>query len=761
MPTDIFNLGEQFFVIRSDDLQSVKTRLYGWCLAANGDVITNAADLAEREAEGRKEGKDVPAEGAYVFIKRTAGTIVITQDFLGSYGLYLFREGDFWALSNSFIYLVDALKKSHRLTFNKEFADQLLALSLCSLAYAETLVNEISCLDRAVVVTANVTSGNIEISLRDYGENSVAPDSAEGMELLDAWYAKWTETIRNIKRQNGKISVDLSGGFDSREIFSLFLGSGIDLNEVCVRSNPGNVHTYAEDYEIASVIANRFRFKLNRLWNGNCETFQPALKDIINIPFYTKLGFHKSMNWPLAVPCNGFRYHFPGNGGECIRGYWSQKFAEGRDALIRSFAWRANAYSVDGAEMAKSIRTVLTRAFEGIARKFQKLGHTDRAENVFTDLYRETRCRAHFGAWNVEAFFSGTLMLTPLMDPELHRLKLCTEKCADRDLLMALILDRYNKVLLDFKYEGQRSFAPETLEYARALNDAFPPKLPAPSATYAAETAEETKMPKLSACIAFPRNVPAQQTKPITRAVAREIMKAAFFSAETKGVFESLYSPDTYIKQAECFKDVFRPDANTYSAFAVCRILNDCRISADATGASVGDTVLRLAKHEPHGAEPVDPAANPTNYITARIDIKNAGTPANDVEISGLPSGTTATTPGWYSKNGRGHVIESAAGTLNLALRCVGNGTLEIVLRGRAVRNQADERIPIVIDFSSLKLDGNDVFTGVQSVWHDFPYIVRRNVKNGQTLALIVTWTRHVPRKAEIDALTLVRLENA
>ena len=55
MATDSFDLDKEFFIIRSDDLQSVGTKLYGWCLTADNVVVTDAADLAANEAEGRKE----------------------------------------------------------------------------------------------------------------------------------------------------------------------------------------------------------------------------------------------------------------------------------------------------------------------------------------------------------------------------------------------------------------------------------------------------------------------------------------------------------------------------------------------------------------------------------------------------------------------------------------------------------------------------------------------------------------------------------
>ena len=55
------------------------------------------------ESETDVDGEAIGGEGAYVYVKRDRDRITIQQDFMGSWGLYLFRVGDYFALSNSFI----------------------------------------------------------------------------------------------------------------------------------------------------------------------------------------------------------------------------------------------------------------------------------------------------------------------------------------------------------------------------------------------------------------------------------------------------------------------------------------------------------------------------------------------------------------------------------------------------------------------------------------------------------------------------------
>ena len=83
------------------------------------------------------------AEGECYYVKVDDTEIKLLQDFNGSYGLYLYKSNDYFAISNSFLKLVEYLKDKHPISFNKDYADAFLFTGLCSFAYGETLVNEI------------------------------------------------------------------------------------------------------------------------------------------------------------------------------------------------------------------------------------------------------------------------------------------------------------------------------------------------------------------------------------------------------------------------------------------------------------------------------------------------------------------------------------------------------------------------------------------------------------------------------------------
>ena len=89
------------------------------------------------------------------------------------------------------------MKKSHTITFNRQYADHFLVAGLSAQSYSETLINEISCLDRSAVIEIDLKDRTLKTRLINYMENSIDLDSVEGMQLLDSWFFKWTNLIRN------------------------------------------------------------------------------------------------------------------------------------------------------------------------------------------------------------------------------------------------------------------------------------------------------------------------------------------------------------------------------------------------------------------------------------------------------------------------------------------------------------------------------------------------------------------------------------
>ena len=228
------NVNENFFVIDSENLAEIGKEIYGFCIYDDGSI----------QIDGDLNPSKLTRLGSYVYIDVDTDEIAVYQDFNGSYGLYLYQDEDYFALSNSFIKLVEYLKETeHIISLNEDYANAFLFAELVSIAYEETMVNEIKSLPRNYEIHINKSDKQINFKEIDFKENSVELDSQEGMELLDKWFYKWVNIIRYVKSISNNISLDLTGGFDSRVISTIWINANINLDEVRINSYHDDKHT--------------------------------------------------------------------------------------------------------------------------------------------------------------------------------------------------------------------------------------------------------------------------------------------------------------------------------------------------------------------------------------------------------------------------------------------------------------------------------------------------------------------------------------
>ena len=667
-----------------------------------------------------------------MYVERKGNQITVRQDFIGCWGLYLFREGDYWALSNSFLVLLDFVKSSHRITFNKEYADHTLSSGLCLNSLYETMVNEIRCLDRASVVRIDVGRRTISQSLIDYREFTVDPASEEGIQILDRWYEKWTGLIRGLKTQTNNIQMDLSGGYDTRMVFNLFLGSGINLNEISINSNTDQLHVHAEDYEIAGRMAEDYGFQLNRKGILDSESIPFTARDILNLSLNVKLGFHTQMYWTYGK-LKRYRFYFGGSGGERLRDLSHSLAAwKTEDTFIES--QRKSAFSF-GQDIADSTEAVLLRSFDGIREKYRYFDREAEPEDIRSIFYMEIRTRAHFGKAAVENFLSGAIRLMPLLDSELCRLKQTADGCQDRNLIMILMHDRYQRHLMDFKVQGGRSFDRETVNYAHWVNEKYPyiPKKPETERREDAEYVIRTDAPAECA------------NQRVSRDEILRLIKEASYSPAVRDLFESLYSSKIYFKLMQRWDNTkFFPESNAYTILAIAKVYQDCLASRNVfSNSCIADYVEEQAKKEQAQGLPVlslreSSALRP--FVTARIDIKNAGEEGNNIEILSCCPAAEIAAPDWYKKAGIGYMIHSEQGNLEMKFRCVGSGELQILLRGIFAKDSSGNHIPWWIRYTRFLVNGKPAFSGARAVWHDQPFRFQKKVKNGEEISVSVSW---------------------
>lgn len=461
-PRRYFSVDDNFFYIDAEQLDTVTTRLYGYAISESG--------IIEQENLSGNQDK-IGSCGVFVYVENDTARIVIRQDFNGSYGIYVFRQGDYFALSNSFLYLVEHLTPRFALSVNHDYARHLLYTGLNSQAYAETIYNEITILPNNAVVHVDIASKKMTVDYLDTHEYAYSLATAEGMAVLDSWFVRWTRLFRAISAKTKRLSVHLSGGFDSRCAFLVLLQSGIDRTKIHIESIDDSLHTHLEDYAIARQIATHFGCTLNTPAAGADDYLACSLDDILDMCLYGKFFFHKEMCYRYKKYTEK-HYTIPGYGGEYIRGYGGCAMTPEELLLARRQA--ARRYAKGSADsFARAVTNITTHAVSAVRARPHHQYWQD--GYLLTSVFRALECRNHFGRAAVEALFANEYMLGPLMDPALHTLALSTPECPDRDLLLAVIFTRYCPELLTFPFDSRHAIRRETIAAAVQLSAAFPP----------------------------------------------------------------------------------------------------------------------------------------------------------------------------------------------------------------------------------------------------------------------------------------------
>lgn len=129
-------------------------------------------------------------------------------------------------------------------------------------------------------------------------------------------------------------------------------------------------------------------------------------------------------------------------------------------------------------------------------------------------------------------------------------------------------------------------------------------------------------------------------------------------------------------------------------------------------------------------------------FNTARLDIKNFGNETNDIEIISISDElSTIIVPQWFSdENGTGHLIESYSNNLKIKFKCINEGELKILLRSKYILDKNRNNLPIYIDYTNFKVNGEDIFEKNNVVHCLRPYTYKKHVKDNEIVTITVNW---------------------
>lgn len=159
-----------------------------------------------------------------------------------------------------------------------------------------------------------------------------------------------------------------------------------------------------------------------------------------------------------------------------------------------------------------------------------------------------------------------------------------------------------------------------------------------------------------------------------------------------------------------------------------------------------GEIVDIVAKWKPiskestyHDVKRIRPDLKP--FITARFDVKNKGNEDNGVQIITNDEYAIESTPSWFTnKEGQGKIIKSSKGEIKFHIKCIKNGTLQVALRSTDLRDKTGYRIPIMIDYTSLTINKEELIKENTLISHDHPYKYTKEVIDGEIIDVTASW---------------------
>lgn len=621
--------------------------------------------------------------------------------------------------------LVEHLKEDYILTLNKDYCNHILCDPLVSLSCRETPIREIKLIDKDLNIL--ISNNAIKYCQRDYKENSIKLDSEEGIKVLDQWFYRWTTLFRNLKLHTNNISVDLSGGFDSRMSFMLMAESGMDLNEIRVYSINNELKTHKEDYRIASEIAMHYDIELNKNLEQNRKLFY-SLQDIINLSFYTKMAFHKEMYFKTSLK-EKREYKVTGGGGEAIRAHWNVSKS---DFLSQNMSY-ATKYPSSQNEMEKSISKIIESGYGYVKEKYNIL--EDESDIYPLALYREARCRVHFGKSYVEDYFSNSIVLSPLIDPLIRSLKLDEPDCKDNNLLFALIYTRYSPYFLTVEYEGGRNIEQSTIEYAKIINSKYVP--------YVGKKENSKDFQVIITDDHVSEELAKGNNEYVELKDIYQYVKDAFASSYINKLFNLYFNDEIYyFAQKHADTANYHPLRYCYVVLAIAQVIREVEESKRKVSIIQNmDNAIKCREYNEETKE-IDLRDHDyvKNLITARIDIKNETRASNDIEILYIDKNVPVSSPRWFCYNGKGYIIHSQKGSLDICFKCIGDGRLTIYLRAKDVRDKNGNRLSIYVNYKSFKFNGQEMLSESKECSHDMPYRFEHKVKDGDSMIAHIEW---------------------
>lgn len=695
---DLFS--DEFFLIDVRNLNNVETKFYGYAFNSNSELVFN---------ENIDNFDYLTPNGAYILVENTKKHILISQDFQGSYGLYIYQNNSNCCISNSFLKLFEYIKNKYSFSINYDYAKNSFAGYYSNFIYKETLINEINVVSRYYSLKINKKNRTVDFIKRKYSEKNVEIDSPKAISILDYWYKKWVSILKSLKNETNNIVLDLTAGYDSRLVFGLALSSGIDLNQIVVYSTNNKYYTHEVDYGFAKKISKKYGFKINNMRNLDRDiTYFKDLKTSLLLSLYTRFGSINQIVHQSHINNNAI-YHMTGYYGENLRDY--HVIITEKD-IIKSVSAVSKDFKDDAVKLYQKNMEYLKKDYEYID-----------SDSVPYGICKEAVLTNHFGKLTIDKYLINEISLNPLGDYELYKIKRCDENCEDNNLLMVLIFTRFCPELLEYKFNDKEVINQETIDYARKINEKYPLNI---------------KKEKIACDKRFETNF-ITHNNPLKISKINRYLRKLFLSYPMKKSIEKYFKPEVYDFMKNNIKDSDLFSLHClYPGLYFAYVMNayEKNHSEDIISWLNYYTTLPQYNEIPYSI-----IKKLLIYVTARMDFIVTGR-KNDVEIISCDDEDLMIKKITWLKSSKsnGKIVESTKSKMKLKIKCKEEGKLEIYLRGKYVSDKNNKKDQIYIDYTKFVVNKKVIFDKSKLISHDNYYMHTMSVKKDQIISINIDW---------------------